>query len=143
MDFLNMAILWSRGPHGTHTQGVPNIVSQDPSMGLVWNHILAMWWLNITTLPNLMLKIVIHEQKRHFPWVKRGKKKGQEKTNLWPLVHWNSSFQCAKIQVLHTDRILRQFFNHRYHLLWMIVYDWKWNLSLKSVVRCNRTFLFR
>ena len=30
---VKMAILQSPGPHGTHTEGVPNMISQDPSMG--------------------------------------------------------------------------------------------------------------
>ena len=30
-----MVILRSRGQHGAYTQGKPNMISQDPSMGLV------------------------------------------------------------------------------------------------------------
>ena len=35
ITMVKMAILRSCGPHGRHTQGKPNLTSQDPSMGLV------------------------------------------------------------------------------------------------------------
>ena len=35
ISIVKMAILRFCGPHGMHTQGVPNLISQDPRMGIV------------------------------------------------------------------------------------------------------------
>ena len=46
----NFVVLWTAQ---MHTHSVPKLITQDPSLGLVWNHIWVVWQMNIDTLPSL------------------------------------------------------------------------------------------
>ena len=134
---VKMAISPCRRSLRTYGQSFSPLISQDPSMGLLWNHGWGACVVDRHETPQLGGRNRRPRAKWSFSLIKKGKKEEEKKGECSTSAHRNTNFRCPYKEVKHMGRNVRTYTTINCNLNKIKRQRNTWNLRISWIGNIN------